>query len=107
VTDGLLTRTQAGDGDAFARLVEPFRRTLSQPHSALAGRLALSRRAPNGQPAFGLHARDPQTGDFHTVGLMVLTLSVTQISAMTRFNAGILPRFGLPGIFRPEPITRL
>jgi hypothetical protein len=38
---------------------------------------------------------------------MVLTLSVTQISAMTRFNAGILPRFGLPGIFRPEPITRL
>jgi len=28
VTDGLLTRAQAGDGDAFARLVEPFRREL-------------------------------------------------------------------------------
>jgi len=61
----------------------------------------------NGQPAFGLYARGPQTGDFHTVGLMVLTLSGTQISAMTRFDAGILPRFGLPAIFRPEPMTRL
>jgi len=28
VTDRLLTRAQAGDGDAFARLVEPFRREL-------------------------------------------------------------------------------
>ena len=61
----------------------------------------------NGQPAFGLYARGPQTGAFHTVGLMVLTLSGTQISAMTRFDAGILPRFGLPAIFRPEPMTRL
>ena len=50
----------------------------------------------NGQPAFGFYARDPDTGDFHTVGLMVLTLSGTQISAMTRFDGGILPRFGLP-----------
>ena len=61
----------------------------------------------NGQPAFGLYARGPQTGAFHTVGLMVLTLSGTQISAMTRFDAGILPRFGLPASFRPEPMTRL
>jgi RNA polymerase sigma-70 factor (TIGR02960 family) len=50
----------------------------------------------NGQPAFGLYARDPQTGDFYTVGLMVLTLSGTQICAMTRFDSSILPRFGLP-----------
>ena len=50
----------------------------------------------NGQPAFGFYARDPQTGHFHSVGLMVLTLSGTQISAMTRFDPGILPRFGLP-----------
>ena len=50
----------------------------------------------NGQPAFGFYARDPQTGDFHTVGLMVLTLSGTQISAMTRFDGGTLPWFGLP-----------
>jgi RNA polymerase sigma-70 factor (ECF subfamily) len=50
----------------------------------------------NGQPAFGFYARDPQTGSFYTVGLMVLTLAGTQISAMTRFDPGILPRFGLP-----------
>jgi RNA polymerase sigma-70 factor (ECF subfamily) len=50
----------------------------------------------NGQPAFGFYARDPQTGEFYTVGLMVLTLSGTQVSAMTRFDPGTLPRFGLP-----------
>jgi RNA polymerase sigma-70 factor (ECF subfamily) len=50
----------------------------------------------NGQPAFGFYARDLRTGDFHTVGLMVLTLSGTRISAMTRFDGSVLPRFGLP-----------
>jgi RNA polymerase sigma-70 factor (ECF subfamily) len=50
----------------------------------------------NGQPAFGFYARDPRTGRFYTVGLMVLTLSGTHVSAMTRFDASTLPRFGLP-----------
>jgi RNA polymerase sigma-70 factor (ECF subfamily) len=50
----------------------------------------------NGQPAFGFYARDPETGLFYTVGLLVLTLSGAQISAMTRFDPGTLPRFGLP-----------
>jgi RNA polymerase sigma-70 factor (ECF subfamily) len=50
----------------------------------------------NGQPAFGCYARDPETGGCYTIGLMVLTLSGTQISAMTRFDGGLLPRFGLP-----------
>jgi len=50
----------------------------------------------NRQPAFGFYARDPDTGSFYTVGLMVMTLSGSQISAMTRFDPGILPRFGLP-----------
>ena len=50
----------------------------------------------NGQPALGFYARDPGTGGFYTVGLMVLTLSGTQISAMTRFDPSTLPRFGLP-----------
>jgi RNA polymerase sigma-70 factor (TIGR02960 family) len=50
----------------------------------------------NGQPAFGFYARDPDTGSYYTVGLMVLTLSGTQVSAMTRFDPAVLPRFGLP-----------
>jgi RNA polymerase sigma-70 factor (ECF subfamily) len=50
----------------------------------------------NGQPAFGFYARDPRTGRFYTVGLMVLTLSGRHISAMTRFDGSMLPRFGLP-----------
>jgi len=50
----------------------------------------------NGQPAFGFYARDPETGLFHTVGLMVLTLSGTRICAMTRFDTSTLHRFGLP-----------
>ena len=50
----------------------------------------------NGQPAFGFYVRNPETGDYYTVGLMVLTLSGTQISALTRFDPGTLPRFGLP-----------
>jgi RNA polymerase sigma-70 factor (ECF subfamily) len=50
----------------------------------------------NGQPAFGFYARDPATGRYYTVGFMVLTLSGGQISAMTRFDASTLPRFGLP-----------
>ena len=50
----------------------------------------------NGQPAFGFYARDPETGDFYTVGLMVITLSGARVSAMTRFDPGNLPRFKLP-----------
>jgi hypothetical protein len=50
----------------------------------------------NGQPAFGFYVRDPATGGFHTVGLMVLTLSGARVSALTRFDGGVLPRFGLP-----------
>jgi RNA polymerase sigma-70 factor (TIGR02960 family) len=50
----------------------------------------------NGQPAFGFYARDPHAGQFYTVGLLVLTLSGTQISALTRFDPATLPKFGLP-----------
>ncbi|HEY2313024.1 MAG TPA: sigma-70 family RNA polymerase sigma factor [Streptosporangiaceae bacterium] len=52
----------------------------------------------NGQPAFGFYAHDRGTGTFYTVGLMVLTLSGTRISAMTRFDSSTLTRFGLPAI---------
>jgi RNA polymerase sigma-70 factor (TIGR02960 family) len=54
----------------------------------------------NGQPAFGFYARDPQTRAYHTVGLVVVTLAGSQISAMARFDASTLPRFGLPATLR-------
>jgi len=49
----------------------------------------------NGQPAFGAYLRAP-TGISHGVGLYVLTLSGSRISAMTRFENSVLPSFGLP-----------
>ncbi|WP_261989377.1 sigma-70 family RNA polymerase sigma factor [Streptomyces sp. uw30] len=49
----------------------------------------------NGQPAFGAYLR-AVTGIRHGAGLFVLTLTGDRIDAFTRFDAGVLPRFGLP-----------
>jgi RNA polymerase sigma-70 factor (ECF subfamily) len=49
----------------------------------------------NGQPAFGAYLRGP-AGLRHGTGLYVLTLAGDRISAMTRFDTGVLPWFGLP-----------
>jgi hypothetical protein len=56
----------------------------------------------NGQPAFGFYARDPQTGRFHTVGLLVLTLSGVQISAMTASTPPHCPGSVSRQVLRPE-----
>ena len=49
----------------------------------------------NGQPAFGAYLR-ATTGIRHGSGLFVLTLSGNRICAFTRFDANVLPWFGLP-----------
>jgi RNA polymerase sigma-70 factor (TIGR02960 family) len=49
----------------------------------------------NGQPAYGVYLRDA-TGGSHQIGLFVLALAGDRISAMTRFESSVLPRFGLP-----------
>jgi RNA polymerase sigma-70 factor (ECF subfamily) len=49
----------------------------------------------NGQPAFGAYLRGP-AGIRHAAGLYVLTLAGGQICGMTRFEASVLPWFGLP-----------
>src|SRR5215469_9462595 len=49
----------------------------------------------NGQPAFGAYLRVP-AGIRHAAGLYVLTLAGDQIRALTRFEASVLPWFGLP-----------
>ncbi len=50
----------------------------------------------NGQPAFGVYVRDPHAAVLHANGLIVLTLAGDQVSTITRFDASVLPRFGLP-----------
>jgi RNA polymerase sigma-70 factor (ECF subfamily) len=50
----------------------------------------------NGQLAFGAYLRTPTGGIRHGVGLLVLTLTGDQISALTRFENSVLPWFGLP-----------
>ena len=49
----------------------------------------------NGQPAFGAYLRGP-AGARHATAFYVLTLSGGQIRGMTRFEASVLPWFGLP-----------
>jgi hypothetical protein len=50
----------------------------------------------NQQPAFGIYLREPGVDVLHANGLLVLTLAGSRISAMTRFDNSVLPRFGLP-----------
>jgi RNA polymerase sigma-70 factor (TIGR02960 family) len=49
----------------------------------------------NGQPAFGAYLRG-SAGVSHATGFYVLTLAGDQICGMTRFEASVLPWFGLP-----------
>ena len=52
----------------------------------------------NGQPALAVYSRDPATEAFRATSLLVVTLAGHQISAVTRFNPGVLSHFGLPRI---------
>jgi RNA polymerase sigma-70 factor (ECF subfamily) len=58
----------------------------------------------NRQPAFGVYVRDPHAAIAHANGLLVLTLTGGQISAMTRFDNSALPSFGFPRTL-PSPDT--
>ena len=66
------------------------------------GQLLVATRA-NGQPAFGFYQPDPRAPILHGVGLLVLTLAGDRISAMTRFESGLLSRFGLPRTLPRRP----
>jgi RNA polymerase sigma-70 factor (TIGR02960 family) len=58
-------------------------------------RFELVQTRANRQPAVGAYLRGP-SGTSHGVGLFVLTLTGDRICAMTRFENGVLPWFGLP-----------
>ena len=49
----------------------------------------------NGQPAFGAYPRVP-AGSRHAKSFYVLTLAGDRVCGMTRFQASVLPWFGLP-----------
>ena len=49
----------------------------------------------NGQPAFGAYLRGPD-GIRHATAFYVLTLAGAQVRGLTRFEASVLPWFGLP-----------
>lgn len=55
----------------------------------------------NGQPAFGFYVLGPHDEVGRASGLLVLTLSGQQISAITHFDNSVLPRFGLPRMLPP------
>jgi len=55
----------------------------------------------NGQPAFGIYLRG-SGGISHGTGLFVVTLAGDRISAMVRFESGVLSWFGLPRSL-PDP----
>jgi hypothetical protein len=59
------------------------------------GRFDLVPARANGQPAFAAYLRVP-AGIRHATGFYVFTLAGDRISAMTRFEASVLPWFGLP-----------
>jgi RNA polymerase sigma-70 factor (ECF subfamily) len=52
----------------------------------------------NGQPAFGVYLHDPVAAVGHAHGLLVLTVTGDQLSAITGFDNAVFDRFGLPRI---------
>jgi len=50
----------------------------------------------NGQPALAMYARDPGTNVYRALGLLVVTFAGERVSAITRFEVGVFPHFGLP-----------
>ncbi|GAA1732407.1 sigma-70 family RNA polymerase sigma factor [Isoptericola hypogeus] len=50
----------------------------------------------NGQPAFAAYLRAPGGGGRPATGLIVLGLTAERVGAVTRFDADVLPAFGLP-----------
>jgi RNA polymerase sigma-70 factor (TIGR02960 family) len=60
----------------------------------------------NGQPAFGAYLRAPD-GTGHATGLFVIALAGDRISALTRFENSVLPRFGLPRHLTSLPVRHI
>ena len=61
----------------------------------------------NGQLAYGAYLHAASGGIRHGAGLLVLDLSGTRISALTRFENSVLPHFGLPSSLPSRPQSHI
>ena len=50
----------------------------------------------NGQPAYGIYLHSELSRTAHAFGLVVITLTGDRVSAITKFENGVMSRFGLP-----------
>jgi RNA polymerase sigma-70 factor (TIGR02960 family) len=113
LVDGFVSAYASGDVDALVTLfAEDVRVSMPPVPHEYEGReaaarffaavmgggwsLALVPTRANGQPAFASYL-DPASGSARLGrGITVLTLAGGRISALAKFDAGLLPRFGLP-----------
>jgi RNA polymerase sigma-70 factor (ECF subfamily) len=114
IVERLTQAYEAGDLDAIIRLLtDDVRLTMPPLPLEYHGRASAARflktvslqagrtfrlvpTRANGQPAFGFYVYGPHGEAGRATGLLVLTLSGDRISAMTHFDSGVLPGFGLP-----------
>lgn len=57
----------------------------------------------NGQPALAVYVLDGDSGAARAGGLLVFTFSGSRVSAITRFDDTVLPRFSLPAALPDQP----
>jgi RNA polymerase sigma-70 factor (TIGR02960 family) len=119
LVDGLTRAFESGDVDGVvALLADDVRLTMPPLPVEYLGREAVTRlltvvfhritsyrlvaTRANSQPAFGVYLLDHHTATWRATGLLVLTLAVDRIAAVTRFEYSHLPRFGLPRTLSPD-----
>lgn len=64
------------------------------------GRRRLVQTRANGQPALAFYSQDVDGAEYVATSLTVVTLARDRFVALARFDAGVLPHFGLPWILR-------
>jgi hypothetical protein len=103
VTADLLSRARAGDGETFRELTGPHRRELQVHCYRMLGSFAAAEDAVQetmlaaGSPAEdAIVAKFARAWESADLDALVALLAGDRICAITRFEASVLPWFGLP-----------